>query len=189
MMRKKENPAMKTQFKHGIQMVFALLILISILLMSGCASQTETASPPPEPTSEGIEEETQLPSEPTSRSPVDLTVWVYNMDDEDVLNTFISIANEWAEINGDTVTVVNYPYFELLGKVEIAFPAGEGPDLTEMPHTDVGVWGQAGLIAAFPEGVLSEEEEALYYSSALDAFRYEGEIYGIPQIADTVLLM
>jgi arabinogalactan oligomer/maltooligosaccharide transport system substrate-binding protein len=106
-----------------------------------------------------------------------------------VLNTFKAVADEWAQIKGDTVTVVNYPYFELLGKVEIAFPAGEGPDLTEMPHTDVGVWAQAGLIASVPEGIVSEAERALYQPSALDAFIYDGQLYGIPASADIVLLL
>jgi arabinogalactan oligomer/maltooligosaccharide transport system substrate-binding protein len=61
--------------------------------------------------------------------------------------------------------------------------------LTEMPHTDVGVWAQAGLIAPLPDGVLSETELALYQPSAMDTFIYDGKVYGIPQIADIVLLL
>ena len=113
--------------------------------------------------------------------------WVYMSDDD--LAVLQGVTKEYEALSGDTVQVVNYPYFELLEKVDVAFPAGEGPDLCEIPHTDTGVWGQAGLIAPFPEGVLSEEERGKYAHSALDAFFYDGQQFGIPQIADVVVLL
>lgn len=179
-------------YKKEKQCSFFLLaasIIIAAFVLSACAAETEAPPPTQTPVEDGTGTEAQPTAEPTERPPVDLTVWVYKMDDEEVLNTFEEVVNEWAEIRGDTVKVVNYPYFELLGKVEIAFPAGEGPDLFEMPHTDVGVWGQAGLIAPLPEGVVTEAERELYQPSALEAFTYDGQLYGIPQIADLVLLL
>jgi arabinogalactan oligomer/maltooligosaccharide transport system substrate-binding protein len=178
--------------KRPMNRVLYLLFTAAIILTFGlaaCTSETEAPAPTQPPSVEETEVGDQPTPEPTQRPPVDVTVWVYNMDNEAVLNAFTTVANEWAQINGDTVTIVNYPYFELLGKVEIAFPAGEGPDLVEMPHTDVGVWAQAGLIAPLSEGVLSESERALYQPSAMDTFIYDGQVYGIPQIADIVLLM
>jgi arabinogalactan oligomer/maltooligosaccharide transport system substrate-binding protein len=123
----------------------------------------------------------------SQRSPESLIVWVYMKDTE--LAALQTVVNAYQSKTGDTVTVINFPYFEMLSKVEIAFPAGEGPDLVEFPHTDAGVWSQAGLIVPFPTGALSDNERSLYQASALDAFTTDGQLYGIPQIADTVVLM
>jgi arabinogalactan oligomer / maltooligosaccharide transport system substrate-binding protein len=121
------------------------------------------------------------------KPPQNLTMWVYMSDAE--LATVNSVVDSWEKKTGNQVEVVNYPYFEMLSKVEIAFPGGEGPDLFEFPHTDTGVWAQAGLIAPFPADALTEDERANYLASAIDAFTYNSQLYGIPEIADTVVLM
>ncbi len=123
-----------------------------------------------------------------SKEPENLVVWTY-LSTDDEMAALQAAVDAWESETGNTVEVVQYPYFEMLSKVEIAFPAGEGPDLIEIPHTNVGVWAQAGLIAPFPDGVLSESERALYQPSAISAFTTNGSLYGIPQIADTVVLM
>jgi arabinogalactan oligomer/maltooligosaccharide transport system substrate-binding protein len=175
--------------------VLLITLLAFALLVSGCGSKaTPTPVPTPvptkvPPTAIGATQvpSTAVPTAKPARAPASLKIWVY-LSDADLL-VFQSVVDQWEAQTGDTVEVVNYPYFELLGKVDVAFPAGEGPDLCEIPHTDVGVWGQAGLIAPLPEGVLSEEEKSQYMQSALDAFFYDGKQYGIPQIADVVVLL
>jgi arabinogalactan oligomer/maltooligosaccharide transport system substrate-binding protein len=175
--------------------VLLITLLAFALLVSGCGSKaTPTPVPTPvptkvPPTAIGATQvpPTAVPTAKPARAPASLKIWVY-LSDADLL-VFQSVVDQWEAQTGDTVEVVNYPYFELLGKVDVAFPAGEGPDLCEIPHTDVGVWGQAGLIAPLPEGVLSEEEKSQYMQSALDAFFYDGKQYGIPQIADVVVLL
>jgi arabinogalactan oligomer/maltooligosaccharide transport system substrate-binding protein len=175
--------------------VLLITLLAFALLVSECGSKaTPTPVPTPvptkvPPTAIGATQvpPTAVPTAKPARAPASLKIWVY-LSDADLL-VFQSVVDQWEAQTGDTVEVVNYPYFELLGKVDVAFPAGEGPDLCEIPHTDVGVWGQAGLIAPLPEGVLSEEEKSQYMQSALDAFFYDGKQYGIPQIADVVVLL
>jgi len=138
---------------------------------------------------------TQKPSESTTegpangkRNPEELTLWVYFSSDEEMA-VLESVVSEWEAQTGDQVEVIQYPYFEMLSKVEVSFPAGKGPDLIEYPHTNAGVWSQAHLIAPFPKGVLSETEAANYQTSALSAFTTDGQLYGIPQISDMVVLM
>jgi maltose-binding protein MalE len=177
--------------------VVLITLLALALLVSGCAPK---ATPTPEPTAvptkapsttaaatQAQPTAVPVPTAKPARAPASLKVWVY-LSDADLL-VFQSVVNQWEAQTGDTVEVVNYPYFELLSKVDVAFPAGEGADLCEIPHSDIGVWGQAGLIAPLPEGVLSAEEKAKYQQSALDAFFYDGKQYGIPQIADVVVLL
>lgn len=177
--------------------VVLIVTLVLALAIAGCGSAVSpTPEPTPVPTQTPPSAGEATPVAPTAlpaptakpaRDPANLTIWVY-LSDADLL-AFEGVVDKWEAQSGDTVEVVNYPYFELLGKVDVAFPAGEGPDLCEIPHSDTGVWGQAGLIAPFPEGVLSEEEKAKYQQSALDAFFYDGKQYGIPQIADVVVLL
>lgn len=125
---------------------------------------------------------------PTQRQPEQLTVWAYPASDAEKA-AMQTVVDAWEAQTGDTVELISYPYFEMLSKVEVAFPAGEGPDLLEFPHTNTGIWSQAGLIAPFPAGILSETEAANYRASALEGFTTSGNLYGIPQIADVVLLM
>lgn len=168
-----------------------LILAIMMIVMSAC-SPNPTTSPQvenPTDTTRATTSEiipTVAPTA-TSRPPVNLTMWVY-MSDSDLV-ALQSVLKEWEGKTGDTVEVVNYPYFEMLGKVEVAFPAGKGPDLLEFPHTDTGVWSQAGLIAPFPDDVLSESEREQYPTSTMEAFTTNGKLYGIPQIADTVVLL
>jgi arabinogalactan oligomer/maltooligosaccharide transport system substrate-binding protein len=172
-----------------------LALLTLSLVLAACAQPAPTVAPTSQPIAAT---QAPAPAEPTaapkptatpkpSREPAALTMWVYLTDPE--LAALNSVLEGWKAKTGDTVTVVNYPYFDMLNKVEVAFPAGEGPDLLEAPHTNTGVWGKAGLIAPFPEGVLSAEERAQYQPSALQAFTFGGKLYGIPQIPDTVVLM
>ncbi len=167
----------------------ALILAVLVIAPVGCAQPAPTATPPA-PTSEPAEQPTAT-SEPTAvpqpaREPTELTMWVY-MSDAD-LAALNEVLAAWKEKTGDSVTVVNYPYFDLLNKVEVAFPAGEGPDICEIPHTNTGVWSQAGLIASIDEA-MPAEERGQYQESALQSLSFEGKLYGVPLIADTCVLM
>ncbi|MDI7277242.1 MAG: extracellular solute-binding protein [Anaerolineae bacterium] len=173
-----------------MQVLLAVLMLAVLALApAACAKPAPTATPPP-PTPRPAEQPTAAP-EPTAvpvpaREPQELTMWVY-MTDAD-LAALNEVLAGWKEETGDTVTVVNYPYFDLLNKVEVAFPAGEGPDVCEIPHTNTGVWSEAGLIAPIDEA-MGAEDRASYHESALQGFTFGGRLYGVPLIADTVVLM
>lgn len=117
-----------------------------------------------------------------------IILWTY-LSTQQEMETLQNVVDTWAAETGNTVEVIQYPYFEMLGKVETTFPAGEGPDLFEYPHTNVGIWSEAGLIAPLPDNALSEEELANYQISGLNAFTTANTLYGIPQIADTVIML
>jgi arabinogalactan oligomer/maltooligosaccharide transport system substrate-binding protein len=178
-------------FYRQTKPVFSFILTIAMVVMSACspssATNPQVESPSPTAQTETNQNTPTTVPTATTRPPENLTMWVY-MGDSDLV-ALQNVLKQWEAKTGDTVEVVNYPYFEMLGKVEIAFPAGKGPDLLEFPHTNTGVWSQAGLIAPFPEGVLSESEKAQYPASTIEAFTTGGKLYGIPQIADTVVLM
>ena len=176
--------------KRLVWLRVVLIALVSLaLLASACTppAPAPTAPPPTQPPPPATGPTAAVPTTKPARPSAKLTLWIY-MSDED-LAVLKGITHQWETKTGDTVEVVNYPYFELLSKVDVAFPAGEGPDLCQIPHSNTGVWGQAGLIAPLPAGVLTDEERAKYAKSALDAFFYDGKQYGIPQIADVVVLL
>lgn len=172
-----------------LRIVLIALLVSALVLAAAACGQPATPTTAPEPTIESVEAPTAKPAEPTpapAPEPVELTVWAYLADVE--LEAFEEVVQSWESETGNKVTLVNYPYFELLNKVEIAFPAGEGPDLCEIPHSNTGLWGEAGLIVPFPDDIYSQERSQ-YQESAIAAFMLEGKLYAIPQIADLVALL
>jgi maltose-binding protein MalE len=58
----------------------------------------------------------------------------------------------------------------------IAAPAGEGPDIFIGPHDRLGGWVESGLVTPIDLGAKSDS----FLDSALTAFTYTGELYGMP---------
>jgi maltose/maltodextrin transport system substrate-binding protein/arabinogalactan oligomer/maltooligosaccharide transport system substrate-binding protein len=68
-------------------------------------------------------------------------------------------------------------------QIRTAAPAGEGPDIFITPHDRLGEFIASGLIAPIE---LSEEKRANFVPSALDAFTFDGELWGVPFATENV---
>jgi maltose-binding protein MalE len=63
-------------------------------------------------------------------------------------------------------------------------PVGEGPDIIEGPHDWVGTLVEAGVIAPIDLG----DKEDLLLPAAVQAFTYEGKVYGLGLITENVAM-
>ncbi len=83
---------------------------------------------------------------------------------------------------GVEVTVELLGINDIKNNVEQAAPAGEGPDVFIGVHDWTGDLTQAGVISQI--ALQSREDE--FFSVAIDAFTYEGAVYGLPFAIESV---
>ena len=171
---------------------FVLLFVLVALVMSivgGCAPKaTPTPVPPPTkaPTQPAPPTATPLPK-PT-KPPVKLTVWINDRVGAPGMEATHKVIEEWAKETGNQVEVVDVGYFDMLDKIPVAFPAGEGPDLVMLTNNAAGGNYPGGLISPMDEA-LSSSERTKYTQTALDSFTIDGHLLGVPICADVYALL
>ena len=107
-----------------------------------------------------------------------LTFWVTMGADETA--SIKVIASRFFDETGIAVEVIPVGLFELTTKLELASPAGKGPDIVTISHTSVGSLALMGLLSPI---VVSEElsvDLETYPAPLVSAFEYENRLYGIP---------
>jgi arabinogalactan oligomer/maltooligosaccharide transport system substrate-binding protein len=163
------------------------LSLLGALLLSACAP---AATPTEEPTEivEPTEKPTEVPptevpepTEPPTEPPVEeLVIWA------DALFAPIleEISRDFTEEYGVEVVVQPMSMDDVREQTLIAAPAGEGPDIIEGPHDWVGALVEGGVLAPID---LAEKQD-LFLPAAIQAFTYEGKLYGMGLITENVAL-
>ncbi|MBC7231936.1 MAG: maltose ABC transporter substrate-binding protein [Chloroflexi bacterium] len=174
--------------KNRFVLLFVLVALV-MGIVGGCAPKaTPTPVPPPTkaPTQPAPPTATPLPK-PT-KPPVKLTVWINDRVGAPGMEATHKVIEEWAKETGNEVEVVDVGYFDMLDKIPVAFPAGEGPDLVMLTNNAAGGNYPGGLIAPMDEA-LPANERAKYTQTALDSFTIDGHLLGVPICADVYALL
>ncbi|MBN1883221.1 MAG: extracellular solute-binding protein [Deltaproteobacteria bacterium] len=104
-----------------------------------------------------------------------LVFWAAMTPDE--IETLRAIADDYRAERGVTVTVREIGLFEINTKLELAAPAGRGPDLVSVSHTSVGVLSLMGLLLPLDRAVLPLSGCP---PDLVDAFGYDAVLYGAP---------
>jgi arabinogalactan oligomer/maltooligosaccharide transport system substrate-binding protein len=117
-----------------------------------------------------------------------LTVWISTRVGQTAADEAVKAIEEWATTTGNEVDVTENDFFELMGKLPIAIPAGEGPDVYMLTNDYVGTFSQGGILASI-DNALTSEEYAKYSKSAMSAFSLDGHLWGIPVAADINALL
>ncbi len=172
---------------------FWLLISIALLMalfLTACGGGEEAVDE-----SGGTEEakvtavpETAADTEDTTAEPtaepdadaVTLTIWV-DPTRAEVINAAIPAFESDFGVN---VVVEELPLLEILNNYQVAAPAGEGPDIIMDAHDWLGELVTNGLLAPVDLG----EKEAEFTDAALQAFQYDGKLYGLPFATENVAL-
>ncbi|MGH2606484.1 MAG: sugar ABC transporter substrate-binding protein [Anaerolineales bacterium] len=87
-----------------------------------------------------------------------------------------------AEELGIQLTVQQMGFGDIRDQLAIAGPAGEGPDIIIGAHDWLGQLVVNGLLSPIDLGSLGTE----FLPAALDAFTYEGQLYGVPYATENV---
>ncbi|HYN33706.1 MAG TPA: maltose ABC transporter substrate-binding protein, partial [Ilumatobacteraceae bacterium] len=115
------------------------------------------------------------------RGDADLVIWA----DDTRAPVLEPIAAAFSEAEGVTVQVVEVPFDEIRDQLSIAGPAGEGPDIVTGAHDWLGELVSNGVVAPIDLGADAE----LYAPVAIEAFTYDGALYGVPYAIENIALI
>jgi len=140
-----------------------------------------TEAPMEEPTEAPMEEPTEAPmEEPTAEAAVEpvatLRIWA-----DDTRSAILSdLADDFfaayqVEVIVEEVSGINEQF-------PIAAPAGEGPDITIVPHDQAGAMVANGLLAPLDLGAKAD----LFVPGSLESATYDGVLYGMPYATENL---
>ena len=134
-------------------------------------------------TTDGGEEATTETTEyqAPARGDADLVIWA----DDTRAPVLEPIAAEFGDAEGITVQVVEVPFDQIRDQLSIAGPAGEGPDIITGVHDWLGELVSNGVIAPIDLGADAD----LYAPVAIEAFTYDGALYGVPYAIENIALI
>jgi len=164
-------------------------LLVMALMLGACAQATPepTEEPVAEPTEEPMEEPTEEPTEEPMEEPTEepmeeemptILIWA----DETRSPIVEDVAGQYAEELGVQIEVVQLGFGDVRDQMKVAGPAGEGPDIFIGAHDWLGEMVANGLVA---EVDLSAKEDQ-FFGPALNAFTYQGTLYGMPYATENI---
>jgi arabinogalactan oligomer / maltooligosaccharide transport system substrate-binding protein len=117
--------------------------------------------------------------------PEKLVVWE-NADDGKQLGHTKKLAAEFEKKTGIKVEVVPVGILKQQEKLTLDGPAGKGPDLVTWPHDQLGAAVIKGLVQPIEadSSVTGQFDE-----SALSALTYDGKLYGLPKVTESIALI
>jgi arabinogalactan oligomer/maltooligosaccharide transport system substrate-binding protein len=125
-------------------------------------------------------EETPTDS-PAPTSDVTLTVWA----DETRVEAMREVGAQFSEATGVTVDVVEKAGDVIRADFETQAPAGQGPDVIAGAHDWIGNFIRNGLIVPVELG----DKVGDFEQVAIDAFSFEGQVYGLPYAVENIALV
>jgi arabinogalactan oligomer / maltooligosaccharide transport system substrate-binding protein len=174
-------------------------LLIASLVLAACApaetpppaTPEEPAAPAPveptpepvQPTPEPVQPTPEPAPEPTpTQAPVEagptLTIWA----DETRAPVILALGDAFQAEYGVTINVEQLGFGDIRDQLKVAGPAGEGPDIIIGAHDWLGELVINGLLAPIDLGAKEDQ----FAEAAVQAFIYDGELYGMPYAVENV---
>lgn len=153
----------------------SIVITAAVALTLGLAACGNESEEPEESTPEATEETEEPAAEGGS-----LTVWV-----DDTREAAVAAAAEAFEAEtGTTVELVQKNFDDIRPDFLAQVPTGEGPDITVGAHDWLGELTANGVVAPVELGDKAGEFEDV----AVEAFTYEGQVYGLPYAIENIAI-
>jgi arabinogalactan oligomer/maltooligosaccharide transport system substrate-binding protein len=108
-----------------------------------------------------------------------LVLWVY---DDGRLEVLSALGEEFEAEYGVGLTVEVVDLSEIRSAMTLGASSGEGPDMIIIPHDNLGPIVENGAAAMIDLGDKAES----YLPASIDAFTYNGELYGLPLAVENI---
>jgi arabinogalactan oligomer / maltooligosaccharide transport system substrate-binding protein len=155
------------------------------LLLVACGDDDPAAAPPDEVEAEELEGEevgdAPAPAAATigDREDADLLIWA----DQLPIPALRELAADFEAEHGLEVAIQEVGFDEIRGQLQSAGPAGEGPDLIVGAHDWLGELVLNGSVAS-----LELPDPERFEAVALEAFTWDGQLYGLPHAIENLAL-
>lgn len=170
-----------------------LVLLMALgLLFAACGGDStpedaagedvETEAPAEEePAEEEPAAEETATEEPVVRADADLVIWA----DDTRIATITPFAEKFGADNNITVAVQELNFGDIRDRMAVAAPTGEGPDIFIGAHDWLGQLVSAGVVEPIDLG----SKVGDFLPAAVQAFNYEGRLYGVPYAIENIALV
>lgn len=163
---------------------FALLLVLALVIAacgggdSGAEEETTTTAAPETTTTAA---ETTTTTEAAPEEPAgSLLIWA----DEKKVEPLQAIAPAFTEATGIEVIVELVPFGDIREQVNLAAPAGEGPDIFAGAHDWTGELAANGLLEPIDLG----SKASSFVQVAVNAFGFEGQTYAVPYVTEAIAM-
>ena len=112
----------------------------------------------------------------------ELVVW----EDEKKAKGIEQAVADFEREYGCKVTIKEMPFVSHVEKLRLDGPAGTGPDIFLIPADRIGSAVVQGLVAPIK---FMDEDQDKYIASAVSAFTQNGEIYAVPKVVETLIMI
>jgi len=158
----------------------SIVITTAAVMTLGLAACGGDAEESPEATTEPAAETTTEASEEPTGDGGALTIWV-----DDTREAAVAAAAETFESEtGAAVELVQKNFDDIRPDFLAQVPTGEGPDITVGAHDWLGELIANGVVAPVELGDKAGEFEDV----AVEAFTYEGQVYGLPYAIENIAI-
>lgn len=161
---------MKKSFRFVLLLALLSLIAFSSVVQFALAQDATEEAPTPLPTA------TFAPSVEGT-----LTIWA----DEERTPAIEAAGAAFTEAYGIPVQIQQMGFGDIRNNLVLGGPAGNGPDIIIGAHDWLGQLYAGGLLAPIN---LPEEVAANFNPLALQAFNYEGQLYGLPYALEAIAI-
>lgn len=144
-------------------------LAVSTILLAGCSGGSST-TPTSAETDEAID-----------ASGVTLTIWT----DANRKPAIEAAAKTFEEETGGKIELVQKNFEDIRTDFINQVPTGNGPDITVGAHDFLGSFVEAGVIDTVDLGAAADQLEQV----AIDAFTYDGQVYGFPYALESIALI
>jgi maltose/maltodextrin transport system substrate-binding protein/arabinogalactan oligomer/maltooligosaccharide transport system substrate-binding protein len=163
------------------------IIMIASMIFTACGPAETEAPEVEEPEVEETEveepevtepevEETEVEEPEVVEPTATIRIWA----DEQRAPVLSTLAEDFLAEYGVELLVENIS--GIRDQFSVAAPAGEGPDIIVVAHDQAAALVASGLVAPIDLGA----KEGDFVQEALDAFTYEGELYGMPYATENL---
>jgi arabinogalactan oligomer / maltooligosaccharide transport system substrate-binding protein len=172
--------------RSGWKLLALLLPLLLVLAACG-ADEPEAEAPPEAPDEEAPDEEApdeepdEVEEEELSREGADLWIWA----DDTRAPAMRPFAEDFGEQEGLEVRVTEVDFGEIRDRLNVAGPAGEGPDIIIGAHDWLGELVANGVVEPVDLSGIADQ----YIEAAVQAFTYDGQTYGLPYGVENIGLV